>query len=609
MPPTEVEFARHQEIVASVEELRDQHPQQSLEWALSQVRISRGTFYRYQAEVRAGTACISDRDPGGRPAKYSLNDTEVARLRYLVAKHDSVDFGLEKFMDDPSCTHETRELMIGEVEKAARRGKMVRWPDSLRRIARVTPYERAELRGKKHVSNVSLTPRKGLFWRDESGQDHYIKSHSVWVMDDESGNQPHTVRFEPHPEVKGLVHDKYLWKLCRQVLKCKDLYSGAWLGITAVGRERDQYRGEDIVRFMLACIDAQGTMPDEMILEKGRWKGNGVHGIEVHNGHEYVRWGGLDALIRITHVHDSKGKASLESDLRIHQRAMAHSGEDIGGARGEFEIATKHYLQIQRQAAAMQEGKIPEELRDPLALGFLTQDQFEELHAQKAFELNCRPKKRAAFGEAKVPNDLLQNAITPRPLPASERWRFLPLKKEATIIRGGLVQVSVAPYPRPFLFVVNGEREDIHLENGYRVFIAFDPQRPDLGCAIGNGESGARNRAGFGFGEIIMMAPLAGDMPYRDESEERGPNLKKRASVAARAGFAQPKRHHRDERAVRIRQTLDNEGRTTRISNRPEADMEVATRPAATRPRRSALPDAETLAARERKALEAEIFS
>lgn len=572
MPPTMIEYQRQADTVQSVRELRDAHPERGLDWVLQKVHVSRATFFRYESNVKAGVACIKERNAGGRPRKYVLTAEEVTKLRSLVAIRDSVDYAIEEFADCPQCGHATRTLILHTLEMAQRGACKPRWPESLRRAARITPAERAELRGEKHAGELTLAPRIGLFERDRHGVDHYIKAHSTWTMDDESINRPYLVPCHVHPNFRDIVDPRYHWKLCRQFLKGMDIYSEAWLGLMAVGRERDQYRGEDIVRFIYELVMAHGTLPDKIIMEQGRWKGSAVHGVAVHDGHREIMWGGLDELFQIDHKETSRGKAWLETGLRLGQRASAHTGEDIGGVRGEFELANKHWMQIQRQAALLEEGRIPKVLRDPLALGFLTQEQAEQIEAETSFQLNCRAKQREAFGKRTVvPNDLLQNAITPRPLPESERWRFFPQKREATIMRGGAIKVSVEGYPYPFMFVVNGVVPNLHLENGYRVLIAFDPQRTDLGCVVGNAEVGSRNRGHFGFGAIMLTAPFLPPAPMSNESEVHEPDYKKRARATVRSGFAEVKKHITDARAARIRQTLDEHGRTSRVSNRPEA--------------------------------------
>jgi hypothetical protein len=600
-----MEYYAHQDTVKAVLELREVYPTKPLEWACEKVGVSRATYHRYAKEVKQGEACISDRDLGGRPAKFQLTTEEVTRLRYLVSRYDgSFDYAIKKAAHDTHFSPEVRGMILDIQDRAARRGQKERWPEALRRLGRVTPAEMDELRGKKHSEKTTLMPRIGLYGIDANGEKIFMKANSSWSMDDESINRPYLVRCNVHPDIIDQVDERYHWKLCRQVLKVKDIYSRAWLGMMGVGRERDQYRGEDILRFIKFTADAWGTLPEELILEQGRWKGNALQGVEVCNGHKNIRWGGLDKIVRLTYKPTSNGKTWLESDLRRGQRETAFIGEDVGHSRGEMELANKHYLQIQRQARLLEEGKIPEVLRDPLDLGFLPQGDMEEIEAKALETLNWTPMQMSNHGnQVKVPMDLYQNAITPRPIPDAERWRFYPVKREKAITRGGMIECAVEGYQMTFMFVVNGVQDDLHLENGYRCLIAFDPAQPNLGCVVANAEISSKNRHGFGFGEIMITAPLHEGVPIHGDARGQQKNYKKAASASVRNGFAAVKKHHKDERAARITHTVNRAGEARQHANRPDADLmaanATANAPRAARRAPAPLPDLDMIERRE----------
>lgn len=606
MPPTMFEFQHHTEVVRAVGELRAGFPDRPLDWHCARAGVSRATYFRMKANVEKGAACVVvEKDRGGRPPKFILTAPERTALRALAMIHDSTDYAIAELARHPDCGHATREKILAEMDRAARRGlPRPAWPASLRRAAHVTLNERALWSGAKHAESVSLAPRKGMFWRDETGKDVLIKAHSAWMMDDYSTNQPYWI--EVPVWENGQIVGRTI-RLCRQMLVCQDVYSAAWLGVEAIGRERDAYRAEDILRFILHCVDAHETLPGCLILERGRWDSRAIHGIEVWDGHRHVTWGGLDEIIPIKHGFSSRHKAALESNLNPLQRALAHSGTDIGRTRGEFEQATKMMLKVNAGT------------RDAAACGFLSQPECEEMHARAMDSENRRAKDREAFDRAVVPLDLLADTMTPRPLPATERWRFLPCKREATIRRGGLIEVSVKDYPRSFIFAVNGVDESVCLENGYAVLIAFDPARPDLGCVVANGEHGTKNREGYSFGQRLMVAPVMQDAPLWDDSPRRrsgedtdGASLKRRSSAAHRAGFREIAKVARDHRPLRVTQTLDAEGRVTRASNKRDVPLlpagEPDTLPAATARRTRPAVDAAAVAARERRAME-EVFS
>lgn len=506
---------------------------QSQRAACAMVGIAQSSYQCWEKKVKAGgeAALKADYSGCGRPAKFELSETEERALRGLVLMSGSVTWAVEHFArTHADCRHETREAIFAELDIAAREKRYARWPVSVHRAANVTPEEKASFRGSKHMESISFSPRKGLFFVDEAGRNVPLTPHAVWVMDDYSTNQPYWIDTEDEAK-----------RLCRQTLAAMDVASDAWLSVEMIGRERDQYRAEDILRFILRTIDAQGTMPLYLLLERGRWESSAVHGLDlkcVSPKYEGRTWGGLDELFGIIHGFSSRHKAMLESSFNILQRALAHSGREIGRVRGEFEAATKDYLAIQNQARLIERGGTPRKLIDPAERGFLSMDEAREAHWKAMQYLNGRGKHRAATGTVEVPNDLLSMCDVMRPLPECERWRFLPIKRIGTV-RGGFVEASVAPYKQPFRFQINGLPDDTDLPSGYRVLYAFDPAMPEMGAYVCNGEVGAANRDGYRLGEYLKTAPNGQDAPqfdlrgggYKDSS-------KRRASTRARTSFA-----------------------------------------------------------------------
>jgi hypothetical protein len=483
------------------------------------LRQHKGTLHKWlNAEsLRANYAAC------GRPRKFELAPEERRALRGLVLKHGSFAFAVEVFAGDRECSAETRAAIRAELEKATTEKRRPRWPATLRAGVMSTEEEEALFRGEKHFDALSHAPRKGMFYVDAAGAEVPIGPLEVWMMDDYSTNQPYIVETADGP------------RLCRQTLAAMDLYSAGWLSVEMIGRERDAYRAEDILRFILRTIEAQGTMPLCLMLERGRWESQAIHGIpldELGRGFEGKVWGDLDHLFLIEHGYSSRHKALLESSFNLLQTALAHSGRDIGRVRGEFERATNLSLGVRA-------GRV-----DPTAAGFLSQDASRTAHwlAMQAMNGRLRERSAAIFGGAAlVPNDLLmENAGTrqARPLPQEEAWRFLPVKRLATV-RQGFVEVSVTHYQgASFRFEVNGI-SDLYVANGHRVLIAFDPAAPALGCHIANAVPGARE--GWAVGEKLITARHARDVAQfvlatRKPGEER--SSKGIASATARTAFA-----------------------------------------------------------------------
>lgn len=498
----------------------------SLREACRLANVPFGSFmdWKRKMEAKGGhEGLMADYSNCGRPPKFELTPEEQTALRSYVLVFDSQAFAIEEFArKHPECRPQTAAAILDEMDKAAKERRYCRWPISLRQAACVTLEERAALRGGKALDAISFSPRKGMFIELANGEKITLHPHTAWTMDDYSTNQPYIISGENDEQER----------VCRQVLAAMDVASDAWLSVEMIGRERDAYRAEDIVRFILRTIDAAQTMPLYLLLERGRWDSAGVHGLDLGKeiGPKYAgrTWGGLDHLFTIIHGFSSRHKAMLESSFNILQRALAHSGTDIGRKRGEFEKATRSYL-------AVQAGR-----QDPHAAGYLTMDQAREAHWRAMQLLNERGKHRAATGTVEIPNDLLGMfaEADSRPLPDSERWRFLPIKRRATV-RGGFVEMSVQPYRQPFRFQVCGLSNGFNLATGHTLLVAFDPAMPAMGAYVANGETGTQNREGWNLGQFLFTAPNAQDVPMFSLMKGGYKNSGKRAaSVAARTAFA-----------------------------------------------------------------------
>lgn len=510
--------------------------------ACSAAGVSVANYTRWaSAMADGGLEALSAAKPTGRPRSFELTDDETNALRGLTATFDSVRYAIEAFPRHDCCQPTTRAKINEILDRAARAGREPHFPRALCRAAFVTEDERMRLRGQKHAQAKEFSPRKGMWFEDAEGNKMPILAHTVWTMDDYSANQPYIVTAEDGQS-----------RLCRQYLMAQDVFSSAWIGSEAIGRERDAYRGEDILRFILRTIDGQGTMPRFLLLERGRWDSRAVHGLPLNDDPSGPRWGGLDDLFCIKHGFTPRHKAALESNLSLLQRALSHSGTEIGRTRSEFEDATKALL-------AVQAGRL-----DPLKAGFLPLGASSELHWQAAQQLNARPKSRVNFDQAVVPNDLLQQAEERRPLPPDERWRFFPVKRAGTV-RGGFVEVALEHWPRSFRFQVNGVLDGLYLDNGHAIFIAFDPAQPHLSAMIANAETGTRNRAGWPLGYNLVLAPQETEAPqFTLRPGGYADGNKRKANATARTSFAAIKPH---VRGMRVDAAFDGSGRTTTIQS------------------------------------------
>ena len=299
--------------------------------------------------------------------------------------------------------------------------------------------------------------------------------------------------------------------------------SAAWLGCSPVGRSRDSYRAEDLSDHVRHIVEAHG-LPAIWRFERGPWECSFIDGIELADG---TRWGGLGGICKVVHTFKSRGKGGIESGFNLLQDLIAHAGASIGRTRGEFEAATKLYLRAGRGD-------------DRAVSAFWDIAQAADGLAAAMRRFNARPKERRALAHlgAVSPDDLRRDARK-RECPAGERWRLLPIKRQATV-RGGCVETSVNHYPLSFRFRVNGVETSRHFDRGYQVLIAFHPGAPEEGCWLFNGEptGSSRNRDGMKLGEFLMLAPMAEDAPQVNLApEDREFLARKNANAAVRSEF------------------------------------------------------------------------
>lgn len=535
--------------------------------AALRLRVPNATLARW---VRRVAECGGDLDEAlepretGRPVAFPASDDEVALARWYRLSKESLPVAAYFFARDARVRPEIAAVIHGIEDRAAAAGSRENWPESIRRAFRVTDQEKAEFRGKKHAQQAEMVTRRGMFEVLADGTERDILPGETWELDDYSANQPYVFK------------DPATGELClgRQVLAARDLAAARWLGFDHIGRERDAYRGEDILRYIERLIRAWG-MPRRLRLERGSWESQAVHGIEVHG--MTGRWGDLRDIMLIDHVFKSKGKAIIEGGFNVLQRWLGHTGTDIGRSRGEFEEATRR-LRAARAAGG-----------DPLALGFLSQEKSSQLHEEAAALINSRPMHRAHLAERVSPDDLVaRHGWHTRPLAAADAWYFLPLKIQRTVTAG---TVEIAPgngWPK-MIFPVNGVREGVHFESGHQVLVACDPARPELGARICNGDLTAKNRAGWRIGQCLLEGvaalPLA---PQFSASEILSPHLavRKKASAAAATTF----RKIRSAAGGSVRESVAMDGRGNAASSgtlAPSAPAaEIGPVPASIRPAR-----------------------
>lgn len=508
----------------------------------------------------------------GRAEAVRFTDEEAALARFYRLTKESLDIAAHYFALDERVRPSLASALRRYEEKALERGSRIQWPMSVRRAFYVTAQEMSSFRGKKAAQQTESVTRRGMFEILADGSSREILSGHMWELDDYSANQPY---FFPDPATGKQT-------LCRQVLAARDLSSASWLGFDHIGRERDAYRGEDVLRFIHRLIVSHG-IPRALRLERGIWESSSVHGIEVEGLRG--RWGDLGDIIHIEHVFKSKSKAIIEGGFNVLQRHLSHTGLDIGRHRGEFEEAARRLRQVRTG-------------QDPADLGFLPIEKSSSLHESAARLINSRPMHRAHLSERVSADDLTaRHGWNTTPLDDSLAWYFLPCK-QTRIVRAGHVEVDPGGGWRPMTFAVNGVIDGLHLENGHRILIACDPLRPEVGARICNGDRSARNREGWGVGELLIeAAPLQSLAPQINHSRELSPHLpiRKKASAAARTSFRAITNAAKTPTSAAA---TDGQGQTARRCNLPETTETHATAPADLKPPRRAPAEAVTTSSR-----------
>lgn len=492
----------------------------SLNRACAAVGVSPATFCRWCAALEAtggdAFAAFAEKKPTGRPASVEFSETDLAIARWHRLCKGSLPIAVHFYCIDPDSSDETVAALRQIEERALESGKEPAWPMSVRRAFAVTEDERNRFRSKKAAQNSEMVTRRGMLWIDENGELNDLLPGELWELDDYSGNQPFTY-CDP---LTGELN------VGRQILAGMDVCSAGWLGFDLIGRPRDAYRGEDIVRFIARLFRAHGV-PRFLRLERGSWESSYIHGLAVEG--QSQPWGALDHLCNIQHVFKSKGKGTLEGSFNPLQNWLAHAGRDVGRHAGEFEESAKAWRQVKNAKSAP----------DPRLAGFWDQTACGAAHEEAAALMNSRPRERKALNERVSPNDLRARlGWHTTPLPAAEAWRLLPCKQRR-VIRDGHVTVNPGGGWPEMSFVVNGI-DGLCLESGHAVLIACDPMDPAAGAYIANADTSARNRRGWAFAECLLAAaPAATLAPQIDLSGRRHNtlDLRKQAAAAAATEF------------------------------------------------------------------------
>lgn len=460
--------------------------------------------------VPAPTLCRWLRQtPGKRQeakgTRHTLTPDEHAALKLGMIAKRSRRLAAEFLMGHESCTQDTFAILSTILDTAADKLTDPVWPAWFKRACILTEEERLGFRGAKALMRVEPARPRGRFFievlEDGSERQHPLFPGALWESDDESENTP-SVTVDPETGET---------RVNRQTLKTIDVDSLYFLGLTSITRDKDAYTLEDQADHVLELVDAHG-MPLRWRIERGPWDNNFWWGCplprdwwQTEECPQY-RFGGIDVdaggPIKVMQAFKSRQKAAIEGSFNHEQNLNALSSTDIGRFRGEFEDAARKLREAHAGRAA------------GLA-AFPDQGTRADLSAEILRRFNAEPKRRRSHGGCKVvPAELWSQAQT-RPLPASERWRFLPVKKALTV-KNAHVSCRLDQHKgREFWFSAEGFAPawdwQPYLPHGWRVFAVFHPHRLDLGCFIFNAvhPDSAKNPGRYPLGMPLGVLPLA----------------------------------------------------------------------------------------------------
>lgn len=475
--------------------------------ACEKAGLSIATFCLWEGKQAGGGLADGRTEASGRKPCITLTEAERLALQFWMGlKEGRFATAIEFLATDKACLPATRAFIKARLEEARLAERKPVWPESLRRAAQLSPGFGPQYQGPKAMQHAAPVGRYAHTIQI-NGREFPLTPGRVLVFDDYSTNQPYQLHY-----ANGKV------RLCRQILVGMDAGTRAYRGFYHVGKEKDQYTGADALEVILRTIQGMDHQPQVIILEKGKWHSNALRGIALSEDGKR-RWGSLEECgVIVDYQYDSRGKFELEGAFNLLQAWLAGEGADIGRFRGIMEREALDMI-------AINEGKLARGGRDVDDCRFLTFEESVNQHERMMIALNGRLKEFKALGRVVSPDQLeAEQPFERRPLKPEHRWLFYPCKSEAIIKENGNVTKIVDG--KEFAFRVNGVDANINLPNGYRVLIAFDPERPELGCRVANRETGAANYGNHRLGECLLTAaPMITAAPRVEiwtDGEERG---------------------------------------------------------------------------------------
>jgi len=478
-----------------------------------------------------------------KPASESLDITAAERnkLRQLVLRCNSVQFALEAFADLPDTRPELRELIT--LHRARRN-----YPKVLRRAAMTTPEEQDLARGPKRFNLHVSTQLRTNTWIDSAGVEHELQGGDLYECDDMSLNQPFWYEW---PYGGDPLSDMFGVRLGRQMLASVDTATGKWLGFDLIGRVRDAYRAEDVVRFLGRIGETHGLPRLGFRLERGVWASRAVRGVKgISDDEEQKVFASVRDVVAIHYVHSPKAKGIIEGSFDMLQTILSLDGIQIGRERGEYEKATAAML------------KCADGRMHPANAGFPHISEIAQRIENAMKTADARPKLgRLLRG---IPQERFDESISVTPLntvPENCAHLFLPVRKP-TRIDGTFVRVKVPHYKHTFSFSVPDRLA--YLGKGYSLLVCFDPADPHAGARVFDAETDGRLHFDSVVGQSYGTFAFAPDAPQLNFSSAAKGTQRRSYAAAARTHFRAT--GMRQGTGASIDQVADGHGSSARIA-------------------------------------------
>ncbi|MDF3129259.1 hypothetical protein P0Y35_08635 [Kiritimatiellaeota bacterium B1221] len=467
------------------------------------------------------------RNCGRKAIARSLSGEAAEALQALCKRVDCKADALKFFSQDKLCPADVREV----IQRCLATRKP--FPPSLLRAARVTFEEVENRKGAKHGQYVMPVRFRDAFELMPDGTERRIEAGDWWELDDMSSNQPFWFECAPGTVSRNNSGDRLLEKfgcaIGRQGLYAKDV-RGKWLGVELIGRPRDAYTAEDILRFLRRLMLEYGKPRRGLRIERGVWRSRAVAGHIVMDDaeEEKIILGLKEMGIELVYCWSSRQKGGIEGGFHHLQTdaSLMIDSPDIGRSRGEDEAGTKALLRAKAGT------------KHPKELGFLHINELAEEWKRVLVARNMDMHTgRIAYG---VPDVEWMKAVTADPLPILERDEmraFLPWRQER-VLQLGNIKLTIdgdewlfdtSDLPRGF-------------GKGDRVIVAVDPTDPALGAAIYNANSSKNSPIGYNAGAFLGWAELQDLTPqfgaqYMDRRPRRKVKFKSFMAAYASTGI------------------------------------------------------------------------